>query len=142
MVGMAIRAPDGANKSQSQSAVIAKAFTTLPITHFAPCSQQIGTPEHSRVLLPCIGSCSRAGVFAIIPTLMLTKMVTLTMTLGDVRVAQWAQSTSQTMRLPAIQVRHDDVSGDNDAVVIIVISIIMRKNPGRQHWVPAHSPAR
>ena len=75
-------------------------------------------------------------------TKMVTKIVTMTMTLGDVPVAQWAQSTSQKMRPPGIQVRHDNVSGDNDAVVIIVISIIMRKNPGRQHWVPAHSPAR
>ena len=75
-------------------------------------------------------------------TKMVTKIVTMTMTLGDVPVAQWAQSTSQKMRPPGIQVRHDDVSGDIDAVVIIVISIIMRINPGRQHWVPAHSPAR
>ena len=76
-------------------------------------------------------------------TTMLTKMVTMTMTLGDVLVAQWAESTSQKMRPPGIQVRHDVVSGDNDAVVVIVVlTIIMRKNPGRQHWVPAHSPAR
>ena len=69
--------------------------------------------------------------------------MTMTMTLGDVPVAQWAESTSQKMRPPGIQVRHDVVSGDNDAVVVIVVlTIIMRKNPGRQHWVPAHSPAR
>ena len=75
-------------------------------------------------------------------TTMVTKMVTMKMTLGDVPVAQWAQSTSQKMRPPGIQVRHDDVSGDNGAVVSIVLSIIMRIHPGRQHWVPAHSPAR
>ena len=80
------------------------AFTTLAITHFAP-SQTKGTAERSRVLLPCIGFCSRVGVLVIIPTTMLTKMVTLAMTLGDVRVAQWAQSTGQKMRPPAIQVR-------------------------------------
>ena len=68
-------------------------------------------------------------------------MVTMTMTLGDVPVAQWAESTSQKMWPPGIQVSHD-VSGDNDAVIIIVLSIIMRKNPGRQHWVLAPSPAR
>ena len=74
-------------------------------------------------------------------TKMVTKIMTMTMTLGDVPVAQWAQSTSQKMRPPGIQVSHV-VSSDNDAVVIIVLSIIMRKNPGRQHWVPAQSPAR
>ena len=66
-------------------------------------------------------------------TKILTKMVTMTTTLGDLPVAQWAQSTSQKMRPPGIQVRHDGVSGDNDVVVIIVISIIMRINPGHQH---------
>ena len=75
-------------------------------------------------------------------TKMLSKMVTMAMSLGDVPVAQWAQSTSQKMRPPGIQVRHDDVCGDNDAVIITVLSIIMRIHPGRQHWVPAHSPAR
>ena len=75
-------------------------------------------------------------------TKMVTKIVTMTMTLGDVPVAQWAQSTSQKMRPPGIQVRHDDVSGDNGAVVSIVLSIIMRIHPGRQLWVPALSPDR
>ena len=75
-------------------------------------------------------------------TKMLTKIVTMTMTLGDVPVAQWAKSTSQKMRPPGIQVRHDDVICDNGAVVIIVISIIIMINSGRQPWVPALSPAR
>ena len=75
-------------------------------------------------------------------TKMVTKIMTMTMTLGDVPVAQWAQSTSQKMRPPGIQVRHDDVSGDSDVIVILVLTIIMRINPGRRHWVPAHSPAR
>ena len=62
-------------------------------------------------------------------TKLMTKLVTKTMTAGDLPVAQRAQSTNEQLRPTGIQVRPDDVvvvvvSGDCDAVVIIVIIAI------------------